>query len=91
MRVGSGGSRLTSSSAGKIAECVRSAIAEADALVALVTRTSVASLWVLTELDTSFEQQKTVALVIDAEDTLLLQLLESLPQSPSSRSEFDDL
>ena len=62
---------------GDIAECVRSAIAEADALVALVTSTSVASLWVLTELHTSLETQKTVALVVDASDPLLLELLES--------------
>ena len=38
---------------GYIADCVRKAIPEADALVALVTRNSVASLWVLTELHTA--------------------------------------
>lgn len=73
---------------GDIAECVRSAIAEADALVALVTRTSIASLWVLTELHTSLEQQKTVALVVDAEDTLLLKLLESI-RFPHPDENFD--
>jgi TIR domain len=62
---------------GNIAECVRVAIAEADALVALVTRTSIASLWVLTELHTSLGTQRTVVLVVDASDPLLLQLLES--------------
>ena len=61
----------------EIAECVRAAIAEADALVALVTRTSIASLWVLTELHTCLETQRAVALVVDADDPLLLQLLES--------------
>jgi hypothetical protein len=62
---------------GDIAECVHSAIAESDALLGLVTRTSIASLWVLTELHTSLKMQKTVALVVDADDPLLLQLLES--------------
>ena len=60
-----------------IAECVRDAIAEADALVGLVTRTSIASLWVLTELHTSLKMQKNVALVVDTDDHLVLQLLES--------------
>jgi TIR domain len=62
---------------GDIAECVHSAIAESDALLGLLTRTSIASLWVLTELHTSLKMQKTVALVVDADDPLLLQLLES--------------
>lgn len=73
---------------GDIAECVRGAIAEADALVALVTRTSMASLWVLTELHTSLEQQKAVALVVDAEDPLLLQLLASV-RFPHPDGDFD--
>jgi hypothetical protein len=73
---------------GDIAECVRSAIAEADALVALVTRTSIASLWVLTELHTSLEKQKDVALVVDARDALLLQLLESA-RFPHPDEDFD--
>lgn len=73
---------------GDIAECVRSAIAEADALVALVTRTSIASLWVLTELHTSLERQQTVALVVDAEDALLLQLLETA-RFPHPDQDFD--
>lgn len=60
---------------GDIAECVHSAIAESDALLGLVTRTSIASLWVLTELHTSLKMEKTVALVVDADDPLLLQLL----------------
>jgi len=67
---------------------VRAAIAEADALVALVTRTSIASLWVLTELHTSLETQKTVALVADASDPLLLQLLESV-RFPHPDEDFD--
>jgi hypothetical protein len=62
---------------GDIAKCVRTAIAKANALVALVTRTSIASLWVLTELHTSLQAQTAVALVVDSSDPLLLQLLES--------------
>jgi hypothetical protein len=73
---------------GDIAQCVRTAIAEADALVALVTRTSIASLWVLTELHTSLETQKIVALVVDANDPLLLRLLESA-RFPNPDQDFD--
>jgi hypothetical protein len=73
---------------GPIADCVRAAIAEADALVALVTRTSIASLWVLTELHTSLEMQKTVVLVVDATDPLVLQFLESA-HFPHPDEDFD--
>lgn len=72
----------------RIADSVRTAIAEADALVALVTRTSMASLWVLTELHTSLEQQKNVSLVVDTKDTLLLRLIETV-QFPNPNTEFD--
>jgi hypothetical protein len=71
-----------------IAKCVRSSIAKADALVGLVTRTSIVSLWVLTELHTCVTMQKTVALVVDAEDPLLLQLLESA-KFPHPDEDFD--
>jgi hypothetical protein len=73
---------------GDIADCVRIAISKAEALVALVTRTSIASLWVLTELHTSLEAQKTVALVVDSNDLLLLQLLESA-RFPHPNEDFD--
>jgi len=73
---------------GDIAECVRVAISDADALVALVTRTSIASLWVLTELHTSLEKQKTVILVVDTSDALLLRLLESA-RFPHPDGNFD--
>jgi TIR domain len=73
---------------GDIAECVRTAIADADALVALVTRTSIASLWVLTELHSALETQKAVAFVVDANDSLLLQLLESA-RFPHPHGDFD--
>jgi hypothetical protein len=62
---------------GDIADCVREAIAETDAIVALVSRSSIASLWVLTELHTALTAQKTAILVADAADRSLLQLLES--------------
>jgi hypothetical protein len=51
---------------GFIADCVRIAIAKSDALLGFVTRTSIASLWVLTELHTCLETQKVAALVVDA-------------------------
>ncbi len=63
---------------GDIANSVREALGESDGLVALVTRSSIASLWVLTELHTSLQVQKTVILVVDANDTLLMELLESV-------------
>lgn len=88
MRVGSWRFETHIDQRGDIAECVRAAIAEGDALVALVTRTSIASLWVLTELHTSLEAQKTVALVVDANDPLLLQLLSSA-RFPHPHEDFD--
>jgi hypothetical protein len=88
MRVGSWRFETHIDQRGFIAECVRAAIAEADALVALVTRTSIASLWVLTELHTCLETQKGVALVVDVTDPLLLQLLESA-RFPRPDEDFD--
>jgi hypothetical protein len=76
MQVGSWRFETEIEQRGDIAECVRDAIKETDALVGLVTRTSIASLWLLTELQTSLRLQKTVALVVDANDPLLLRLLE---------------
>jgi hypothetical protein len=63
---------------GHIADCVRKAIAEAACSVALVTRYSIASLWVLTELETSLQTEVPIVLVVDAEDRLLLRLLQSV-------------
>jgi hypothetical protein len=77
MRVGTWRFETHIEQRGDIAACVHSAIAEADALLGLVTRTSISSLWVLTELHTSLKMGKTVALVVDADDPLLLQLLET--------------
>ncbi len=88
MRVGSWRFETHIDQRGDIAECVRAAIAEADALVALVTRTSIASLWVLTELHTSLETQKAVVLMVDANDPLLLHLLESA-RFPHPDEDFD--
>jgi hypothetical protein len=61
-----------------IANCVRKAIAEAACLVAFVTRRSIASLWVLTELHTALKAGVPVVLVIDTDDPLLLKLFESV-------------
>ena len=71
-----------------IADCVRDAILEAAALVALVTRHSIASLWVLTELHTSLETGQAVILVIDADDPLLLRLFQSV-RFPNPDEDFD--
>ena len=73
---------------GNIAECVREAMAEAACLVGLVTRQSIASLWMLTELHTSLEAGKTVVLVVDSNDALLLQLLQSV-QFPHPEEDYD--
>jgi hypothetical protein len=61
-----------------IADCVRKAIAETACLVALATRYSIASLWVLTELETALKARVPVVLVVDTDDALLLKLLESV-------------
>ena len=88
MRVGTWRFETDIEQRGNIADCVRGAIAEADALVGLVTRTSISSLWVLTELHTSLQMQKTVALVVDAHDPLLLRLLEKA-RFPHPDGDFD--
>jgi hypothetical protein len=88
MRVGSWRFETHIDQRGNIAECVRAAIAEADALVAIVTRTSIASLWVLTELHTCLATQRPVVLVVDTNDPLLLQLLESA-RFPHLHEDFD--
>jgi hypothetical protein len=61
-----------------IAECVRLAIKNAACCVALATRDSIASLWLLTELHTAVKLGRPVALVIDSADALLLDLLRLL-------------
>lgn len=63
---------------GSIAHCVRAAIEDTACCAALVTRDSIASLWVLTELHTALQLGKPAALVIDATDALLLDLLRSV-------------
>ena len=73
---------------GDIADCVREAVAEAACLVALVTRHSVASLWVLTELHTALTSGQRVALLVDTGDPLLVRLLQSV-WFPHPDSEFD--
>jgi hypothetical protein len=73
---------------GDIADCVREAITEAAGMVALVTRQSIASLWVLTELHTCLKAGKPVVLVVDAEDALLIELLQSV-KFPHPEGDFD--
>lgn len=70
-----------------IAACVH-CDTEADALLGLVTSASIASLWVLTELHTALKMHKTAALVVDAGDSLLLELLETA-RFPCPEGDFD--
>ncbi len=72
-----------------IAQCVRAAIKSTACCVALATRESIASLWVLTELHTTLENDGHVALVIDTTDDLLLDLLKSLKFHHPEQN-FDD-
>lgn len=73
---------------GDIAACVRQAIREAAGVVALVTRYSIASLWVLTELHTCLKAGRTMILVVDADDALLIKLLQSV-RFPYPDGDFD--
>jgi len=61
-----------------IAECVRGAIADAAGFVVLVTRHSIASLWVMTEGQNCARAGRTMIVIVDARDPLLLELLQSL-------------
>jgi hypothetical protein len=63
---------------GPIAECVRTALATCKRCLALVTRDSIASLWVLTELQTALKAGTPVTLVLDASDEALVRLFESV-------------
>lgn len=77
-----------------IAECVKSAIACSSCCILLLTRTSIASLWVTTELDTALAVGRPVVLVVDSTDRLLLDLLKSVrfqhPDEPIDLSvEYD--
>lgn len=73
---------------GDIADCVRQAIVEAACVVALMTRWSIASLWILTELHTALKGNVPVALVIDSDDPLLMQLLQTVC-FPNPNEDFD--
>lgn len=73
---------------GPIAACVRLAITTAERCLALVTRDSIASLWVLTELHTAMQAGRPITLVIDADDAELMRLLESVRFS-HERPSFD--
>ena len=73
---------------GDIGTCVREAVTEAAGAVALVTRHSIASLWVLTELHTCLKAGGGIVLVIDADDALLVELLQSV-QFQNPDEDFD--
>lgn len=61
-----------------IANCIRDAMKECSCCIGLVTRESIASLWVLTELHNALNVGRPCFLVLDAADTLLVGLLSSL-------------
>lgn len=61
-----------------IANCVRDAMKECCCCIVLVTRDSIASLWVLTELHNALNVGRPCVLVFDCADELLLKLLKSL-------------
>jgi hypothetical protein len=61
-----------------IASCVRDAMKECSCCIALVTRESIASLWVLTELHNALNVGRPCFLILDAADSLLVCLLSSL-------------
>jgi hypothetical protein len=71
-----------------IADCVREAVTQAEGLVVLVTRQSIASLWVLTEMHTSLKVGVTIVLVVNADDALLIELLQSV-RFPYPDGDFD--
>jgi len=73
---------------GDIADCVREALTESAGLVALVTRQSISSLWVLTELHTCLKVGRTIVMVLDADDELLMELLQSV-RFPHPDKDFD--
>jgi hypothetical protein len=61
-----------------IANCVRNAMRECSCCVVLVTRESIVSLWILTELHNALNVGRPCIVVFDASDDLLLRLLRSL-------------
>jgi hypothetical protein len=61
-----------------IAACVRAGLDACKGCIALVTRDSMASLWVLTELDTALCRLGRIVPIVDSTDADLLQLLQSL-------------
>lgn len=88
MRIGSWRFETHIDQRGDIAACVREAVTEAARVVALVTRYSIASLWVLTELHTCLQDGRTIVLVVDADDALLIELLRSV-RFPHPDGDFD--
>jgi hypothetical protein len=71
-----------------IAQCVRSAIADASAIVAVLTGYSIASLWVLTELHTSLALGQRIGVVLHTDNPILTNLLESATY-PHPEGDFD--
>jgi len=61
-----------------IANCVRDAIKECTCCAVLVTRDSISSLWVLTELESAQNTGRRCYLFLDSSDDLLVRLLTSL-------------
>lgn len=71
-----------------IAQAVRAALIEADAIVLLLTGYSIASLWVLTELHSGVEANRRIAVVLHTDNPLLSDLVESA-RFPHPDGDFD--
>jgi hypothetical protein len=61
-----------------IVRCVRKALETSDCLAVLVTESSIASLWVLTELEGSVGLETPIAMVLDTTNPLLVELFEAV-------------
>jgi hypothetical protein len=74
---------------GNIARSVCEALKSSVGCLALTTRSSMASLWVLSELHTAKQQARPVRLLVDGEDRKLLALLASV-RFPADCKPMDD-
>ena len=71
-----------------IADCVRTAIGDADCVAVLLSGHSIASLWVLTELHTALGHGHRIGVILDTDNPLLTDLLESA-RYPHPDGDFD--
>lgn len=74
---------------GDIPKSVQAAIRKAECLISVVTRRSLASLWMLTELHSAYEMGKSLVMIIDANDDDLVHLFRSIKQQKEPDEVFD--